>query len=167
MNEIFPCQLKELNLSCWGCCGRDFKSKDEIEKDIKINTQDFKQIKIHSTLRYLQFRDRFSENPDDLTPSGICSNAVDFGKGCIACPLHPKINKLIDKSKVKLYTNKDLRYNYCDINYECETLKAWFNMGNKEKENFILWAKNKKFNHYTYSIGNIEGTNIKEFKNNH
>jgi hypothetical protein len=32
-NQIFPCQIPLLDnkfLSCFGCCGRDFKSKKEI-----------------------------------------------------------------------------------------------------------------------------------------
>lgn len=165
VNKIMPCQIPELKLSCYGCCGRDFKSKEEILKDLKLNTLDFKKIKTPSTLRLLQFRDRLSENPDDLMPSGLCSNLVDFGGNCIACPLHYAINQVVLKEKFLAIHKKDLRFNHCDVNYECETFIFWNLFTEKQKKEFIEWISNKHYDEdlYLYSIENISGAVIKKF----
>ena len=163
IKNIYPCQLPFLNLSCYGCCGRNFKSKEEVEKDIKENTNEFNNIKQKSILRLLQFRDRLSENPDDLKPSGVCSNLVEFNKNCIACPLHPLIQKIVDKKTFLQPTKKDLRINHCDINYECETLIFWKTLTDEQKLKFIKWTAKQNYNHYKYSVDNIEGIAIRKF----
>ena len=163
IENIYPCQLPFLNLSCYGCCGRDFKSEKEVKKDIKENTKEFNKIKQKSILKLLQFRDRLSENPDDLKPSGLCSNLVEFNKNCIACPLHPSIQKIVTKEKFIQPTKKDLRINHCDINYECETLIFWKTLTNEQKLKFIKWASKQNYTHYKYSVENIEGIAIRKF----
>lgn len=164
IKNVFPCQLQELSLSCYGCCGRNWREREEIGRDLKENTKEFKKIQQKSSLRLLQFRDRFSVNPDDLKPSGLCSNLVDFGDGCIGCPLHPMINKLVDKEKYKYPAkNKDLRFNHCDINYECETFIFWKIMTDDDKKKFIKWVKKQNFDHFEYSTGNIDGSIIRKF----
>lgn len=163
VEKIFPCQIRELNLSCYGCCGRDFKSRAEIERDMKINTQEFKLIKFPSTLRLLQFRDRYDENPDVVTPSGLCSNVVNFGKGCIACPLHKFAKDIIPQDRFTQIHKKDLRENYCDVNYECETFKIWSKLNKKQKEGYVNWLSKRKFNHYDYSTKNLDGEIINKF----
>lgn len=163
INKTFPCQLPHIKLSCFGCCGRNFKSKKEVLNDIKKNTKEFNLIKEKSILRLLQFRDRLSENPDELQKSGICSNLIEFENKCTACPLHPKINKIVDK-KIFLYpTKKDLRINHCDINYECETYIFWKTMTNEQKIKYIKWVEKQNYDNYTYSTENIEGVLIKKF----
>ena len=161
-DNLFVCQLPKLKLSCWGCCGRNFTNKQEIEQDIKQNTQQFNQIKLPSTLRFLQFRDRLSENPDELMPSGICSNLVKFN-GTLACPLHPKINKIVSKKQCLRLNQKDLRVNHCDIACTCDSSNYFQIFNKKEKKEYINWLSKQNLNHYTYSIGNVEGTLIKKF----
>ncbi len=163
IDNIFPCQLPFLKLSCFGCCGRDWKNKNEILKDLKENTKEFNSIKHKSIIKLLEFRDRLSSNPDDLKPSGLCSNIVDFGNNCIACPLHPKINEIIDKKTFLFPTKKDLRINHCDVNYECETLTFWKIMKKQDKIEFIKWIEKKKYSNYQYSIENVEGISIRKF----
>ena len=165
VNNIVPCQIKELKLSCYGCCGRDFKSKDAILKDLKLNTEDFKKIKTPSTFRLLQFRDRLSEDPDELTPSGLCSNLVDFGDNCIACPLHNRINEVVSKDKFLAIHKKDLRYTHCDVNYECETYIFWNLFSEKQKNEFIIWLSDKGYEKdlYLYSTLNLDGKIVREF----
>ena len=163
IENTYPCQLPFLNLSCYGCCGRNFKSEKEVLKDLKENTKEFNNIKQKSILKLLQFRDRFSENPDDLKPSGICSNLVKFNENCIACPLHPMIQKIVKKEEFLQPTKKDLRINHCDINYECETFIFWKSLTNEQKLKFIKWASKQNYNHYKYSVENIEGIAIRKF----
>jgi len=163
IKNLYPCQLPFLNLSCFGCCGRKFKSEKEITKDINKNTKEFNKIKQKSILRLLQFRDRLSENPDELKPSGVCSNLVKFNSNCIACPLHPMIQKIVDKDKFLQPTKKDLRINHCDINYECETLIFWKILTDEQKIEFIKWVTKQNYSHYKYSVENIEGVAIRKF----
>lgn len=160
------CQLKKNDgkiISCYGCCGRDFKTQKEIEKDIDKNTSVFKFIKIPSTLRLLIFRDRLSENPDDLNPSGICSNLVKFDDGIIACPLHKDINKLVSKKEFLAIHKKDLRYNHCDVNFECETVLIWQKLSENQRTEYLEWLKSRSLDTYNYSVKNVYGDLIKEF----
>ena len=32
--ESYPCQLRHLNLSCYGCCGVKFSNQEDVESDI-------------------------------------------------------------------------------------------------------------------------------------
>jgi len=163
--NMFPCQLPHIKLSCYGCCGRDWKSKKEILEDLKKNTKDFKAIRQKSSsLSLLMFRDRLSYNPDDLTPSGLCSNVVDFGKGCVACPLHPKINDLVPKDDFLAIHKKDLRINHCDENYECTTFLAWKNMSLEERKKFVDWIEKQNYDHHDYSVDNVFGEILRKFE---
>jgi len=164
--KLLPCQIPHLNLSCFGCCGRNFKSKHLILKQLNNNTNEFNSIIIKSTLRLLQFRDRLSEIPFAVTESGLCSNIIKFKNGIIACPLHPKINEIIPNKEFN-YPNKklDLRINHCDVNYECETFKVWLKMTIKERKKLIKYIEKQKFDNYNYSIQNGDDLLIKNFLN--
>lgn len=165
LDKIFPCQIPQLKLSCYGCCGRSFKSKKDVEEDIKNNTLDFKQIKTPSTFRLLQFRDRLSENPDVLTKSGVCSNLVDFKDNCVACPLHYAINEIVSKDKFLAIHKKDLRFNHCDINFECETFIFWKHFSEKQKREYLEYLSKQNYDKdlYLYSTENLDGIMIKKF----
>lgn len=159
-----PCQIQQLSLSCYGCCGRDWKNKTQIINDLEKNTKEFESIKQKTTLNLLRFRDRLSDDPNELTPSGLCSNLVKFKNKCIACPLHPKINKLVSKKEYRYPNEKlDLRINHCDVNYECETFIFWKLLTDKQKLEFVNWVKKEKLQHFEYSQGNIDGTLIRKF----
>lgn len=164
LGNIFPCQLQMLNLSCFGCCGRRYKSKEEIFKDLANNTKEFNKIKFKHSLNLLKFRDRLSDDPWKTTNSGICSNLVKFSNQIIVCPLHPKINKIIPKTIFNLVNNKfDLRKGHCDVNYECKLFKAWKNFSNEQRLKFIEFVKNQNFDNYSFSIANVEDTNLYNF----
>jgi len=159
----FPCQIKELNLSCWGCCGREFGTKAEVEKDIDINTYEFSQLENYNDSELLKFRERLSDDRWALTPSGICSNLVDFDGGCYACPLHNLVGEIVDKKKY-VAPKKDLRIGHCDENYECETLILFKQFSQDQKEKYVKWLSTKTpINHYNYSTKNVKGVLIKEF----
>lgn len=165
--SLFPCQLSELNLSCFGCCGRDFKSKKEVDKDLEKIKKNFDKIRFKSSFRMTVFRDRLNPDPDVLMKSGICSNVVKFDSGCIACPLHPKINSLIKKEEYRFPYKKNIdpRINYCDENYQCLTFKYYEKFSVEQKKIFILWVKNKGYDYYKYSKENGENKLILEFLN--
>ncbi len=156
-----PCQIPELNLSCYGCCGNEFKGRNKVKRDIEQNSFEFEELmqRGHS-LEY--FRDRF--DGDMLSPSGTCLNLVKFSNGCIACPLHPLINELVSRDEV-IAPKEDIREFPCDVNYECKTFKIWEVMGDEQKLEYLKWLKIKKeeLNHYSYSMGNHDGKFIEEF----
>lgn len=157
------CQIPKFNLSCWGCCGRGFRSQKDVERQIEKNTFEFKKIKVPSSIRLLMFRDRFSDDNWDVSSSGVCSNLVKFKNGVYACPLHKYINDLVSKKEFLAIHKKDLRWEHCDVNFECESVILFDNLSDDIKEEYIEWLSNHKFNHYEYSIGNIEGTSIRKF----
>jgi hypothetical protein len=70
MIKFAPCQIPELNLSCYGCCGNNFKTENSVKKQIKENTLEFKKIQhSYSSLKQIWFRDRIKSY---VTPSGVC-----------------------------------------------------------------------------------------------
>jgi hypothetical protein len=175
----FPCQItfpsyqssshlseshfQNVSLSCWGCCGQDFASKKDVEKDILQNTFDFEEeFGKGKTLSQLeQFRDRFDKH--HVSPSGLCFNLVRFSNGCLACPLHNRINELVDKKEFK-GPKKDLRENHCDVNYECDTFKQWKHWTDEKKVQFLKFIEEKKMSHYQYSVLNGEDKMVEYFE---
>ena len=163
--ESYPCQLKQIGLSCYGCCGVDFGNKDEVEIDLELNTLDYNKAKSESDNNIdnlKKFRDRFSDA--EVGSSGVCMNLVDFGSGCAACPLHPFVNKIVTKSKT-VAPNEDLRVGYCDTNYKCDTLKFWNYMKLEQRKEFVEFVKLKKYDKHEYSMKNESGELIKDFMN--
>jgi hypothetical protein len=152
-----PCHIKELNISCFGCCGNSFSSKKEILKDILLNTQELTQedtITDLSEEELINFRDRF-DGDNALSENGLCYNLVDLGSGCLGCPLHDKVKYILPTdSKLKINNNSDLRVGHCDVNEECETFTAWKSMLDLEKKDFVAFVKKFEFDTYSYSVEN-------------
>ncbi len=158
--ESYPCQLRHVGLSCYGCCGVDFTEKEDVETDLELNNIDFNKAMSEKDLsneeKLKKFRDRYTD--DQVGSSGVCMNLLDFGSDCEACPLHPFINKIVDKSKT-VAPNSDLRVGYCDTKYECETLKFWSFMPLSQREEFVEFVKAKNFSNFEYSMKNESGSN--------
>ena len=129
---------------CFGCCGRDFKSKQDIEKDIKQNTHEFLY---HNDM--VRFRDR--KEKLNLRPSGVCRNIVIMDER-VLCPLHPKMNK-----------GEDLREGHCDINYLCKTAKIFNSWNKRRQRKFLRFVKRQKLDWIDYSIKMDNGTLLREF----
>jgi len=161
--KLVPCQLRELNLSCFGCCGNEFSSKEEILEEIEENSKEFSTLgKKPSKDELKSFRDRYGKQV--LSQKGLCYSLVDFGKGCVGCPLHQKVKEILPKSSnLTLEIDEDLRIGECDVNYECDTFKYWKLMSLSQREDFVKWVKEKEFSNYDYSIENIEGRLIRLF----
>lgn len=161
--EIYPCQLKFLKLSCYGCCGDDWTNKSDVENDVWLNSKDFKEIysdNNSSEEDLIFFKDRFAR--DEVSKSGVCMNLVDFGDRCLACPLHPKVNLVVSSEKT-VAPISDLRIGHCDVNYECSTVKFWNLMKIEQRKEFIEFLKSKDFDNYEYSMKNVSGALINEF----
>jgi hypothetical protein len=161
--EVYPCQLKDLKLSCYGCCRNGVSSSNSIEEDVLVNNSDFKKIYLDSNKsdeNLKKFRDRYSIK--ETLSSGVCRNLVDFGGGCKACPLHPFVNSIVDKSKT-VAPKEDLRVGFCDTKFECGTVKSWSSMNLVQRKQFIKFLKVKNYNNHSYSMSNINGELIQEY----
>ena len=132
------CQLDELKLSCFGCCGNSFKSRDKVMHDIRKNS-----------LANKSFEERGKEH-ELLRSSGICRSVVIKGRR-IVCDAHPGIN------------GKDYRDKACDKGYRCETIKEFDRWSNKKKKEFVEFLRKKRLDHYEYSMGIDKGSFLKEF----
>jgi hypothetical protein len=152
---VVPCHIKELNISCFGCCGNSFSSKKEILKDVLLNTEELTSNgNILSSYELIKFRDRF-DGDNALSENGLCYNLVDLGSGCFGCPLHNKVKHILpDDSKLKINNNVDLRVGHCDVNEECETFFAWKTMSDDEKIDFVNFVKKLELDTYSYSVEN-------------
>ena len=163
VDEYAICQLPEIKLSCYGCCGRAFKSKEDVEKDIDDNSRDFFKIHVPSTVRLIDFRDRLSKDNWKVKNSGICSNLVKFRCGIIACPLHKSINKLISTDEFFAIHKKDLRFGHCDVNFECESVKIFKKLSQEQRKAFLDWVKKQDFDSYRYSKLTVDGILLRNF----
>jgi hypothetical protein len=154
---VVPCHIKELNISCFGCCGNNFSSKKDILKDVLLNTQELTQEGTVNDLlqdNLIKFRDRF-DGDNALSENGLCYNLVDLGSGCLGCPLHDKVKYILPTdSKLKINNGDDLRVGHCDVNEECETFSNWKSMSDEEKKEFVAFVKKFEFDTYSYSIEN-------------
>lgn len=159
-----PCHIKELNISCFGCCGNSFSSKEKIEEDIRLNTQELKEIGgIKLNKKSLkEFRDRI-DGENALSLTGLCYNFVDLG-GCSGCPLHSEVNNL-GGSRFQITNDEDLRVGHCDINEECSLFVAWKKMSIQEKSKFIFWLKSQGYDSYSYSVENGEERLLQKYYN--
>jgi hypothetical protein len=162
-----PCQIPELALSCYGCCGNTFTGKKKVEKDIVQNTIELEEFIENNDFESREdalnhFRDRYSG--ETLGPSGLCLNLVQFKSGCLACPLHNMINELVPKEEY-VGPKEDLRQVPCDVNYECKTFKIWAAMGQEQRSEYVSWLSKRidSINHYSYSMGNHDGKYIEQF----
>ena len=159
----YPCQLKDLGLSCYGCCRNGVSSSFSVEKDILENNSDFKKIYLDSDMSEENlkiFRDRY--NIKETLSSGICRNLVDFEGGCKACPLHPFVNSIVSKSKT-IAPSSDLRVGFCDTKFECDTVKSWSTMNLIQRKQFIRFLESKNIKNHEYSMSNIDGNLIQEY----
>ena len=137
------CQLPRLG--CFGCCGRKFGSKAEMEKALEQNGI---ELKGHTDLK--KYRDRVDS--DDLHHSGLCKNLIREGDR-IYCPLHPLRNN-----------GEDLRIDHCDINYLCLTAKKFNSWEPDKQKRYLDFIHRKNLDWYEYSIKTDNGEFLKEFQ---
>lgn len=137
------CHIKEHGLYCFGCCGDDWLPKDQIEKGVRINTEDLK--------KHVGPIKEFRNRSWDLTEYGVCPNLVFLKDGSIGCHLHPKIH------------GEDLREGYCENDHLCKAAFMYNSFDDETKEKFVKFLISKKLDTYDYSIRMDNGELIAEF----
>ncbi len=141
------CQLKELELSCFGCCGNDYSNKKKLMRDIRKNTYEFHKSKSIKS---------FMTRTKDLRASGICANLV-FKDGKFFCPGHPALHHGKDYRAVDPDCEKD-------ADDGCKTYILFQTWGKEKQKQFLDFIKSKKLDSYTYSINMDNDSLLKEFE---
>lgn len=134
-----PCQLEEL--SCVGCCGHDFASKEELSAAICKNSLDLKDMDL------VEWRDRKS----NLLSCGLCANIVRFEDGSLGCALHPES------------AGQDLRIGHCNSEHLCMAAFLFQSWNEQMQARFIQFIKSKNLDWYAYSLKMDNDELIKEF----
>lgn len=148
-----PCQIKELDLGCFGCCGRYYAARKEVEKDIVQNTQSWDKNKQTNKLSLKEFCWR--QKP--LHTSGVCPNVVKRAKRFM-CAVHPQQH------------DEEVRAGYCDAHYLCKAAKAYGKMSEPERKKYHRFLKQKiaqGMDSYEYSMLNDDDKLIEEYERSH
>lgn len=138
--EINLCQFDKY--SCFGCCGDDFGTKEEVKEGISKNTFEFKEIKS---------KKKFADRDVFLRECGICRNLI-LENGMVLCPLHPSLNSGVDH-----------RDALCNRNYLCATFKWFLRADETTQKRFIDFIRKKNPDWYEYSIRMDNGAFLREF----
>lgn len=142
--KVNLCQIEEMNLSCMGCCGHDFKTREELEEALRKNTLTYKEAK--------DKKEWGRRSPNFVRPCGLCYNIIKVDNK-VFCPLHPSRND-----------GEELRDADCEFDYMCETFKK-FKLWDEDKQKaFIEFLKPKKLDWYEYSMGMDSSSLLKEFE---
>ena len=139
------CQLIELDLSCFGCCGNHFEDKSDLKRDIRLNTKRYQEKK--NELGYLKHISK------DLRSSGICKLVIYIDGENVGCPLHPQLN-----------SGLDLRAGHCDIEYNCTTKSEFESWDKKTRMEFIDYIIQKNLDKVEYSIKMAGGSLLGGFR---
>lgn len=142
------------DLTCMGCCGRDYKPRKELEDGIYKNTLEFKKIKDRPT--FIKRKDA-----EYLRSCGVCRNIIftDETKTKVCCPVHPAFNEPGDTT--------DLREGHCEIEYLCK-VSFLYDLWDKDKQKaFIKFIQKKNLDWYTFSIGMDNDSFVDEFDGNY
>ncbi|HLD04647.1 MAG TPA: hypothetical protein VJG90_02920 [Candidatus Nanoarchaeia archaeon] len=138
------CQLEEIGIGCFGCCGHSWTKEGEVNRDIKKNT-----------IRYKEHEDDLvflHKEASSIRPSGGCYNLVQLSSGKVGCSLHPC-----------QHSGKDLRDNVCDKDYLCKTNHLFQSWSKEKQDKFIRFLNTKKLTPFEYSMGMDRGLLLKEF----
>jgi hypothetical protein len=138
------CQLPQLHLSCFGCCGYDWATIEPVKKQIVMNT--FYYTKLYSS------KEAFADSTIGITDVGVCKGVVNLEDGSVGCPLHPKQND-----------GKDLRTGDCLRNYECNALRHYKKWPRDRRLQFLEHVARGNFDTYSYSMANANNTLIISF----
>lgn len=156
------CFIPSLGLSCFGCCGHHFGSKDAIHKFMAKNKRTLNRF-----LSSDKTHKEFMEREKLLDACGGCHSLIrekqPEGHTAYVCAVHPlRIG------------GEDVRVGYCDHDYLCKTAGHVNKMTDEEKTLFYDFLAEQQFDSYTYSIINSQETVLlkqyrdwKEKRNNH
>ena len=124
------CRIKDFKLSCFGCCGHDFGTKDELKLAIKKNNFEFLDKK---SLK------EFKLENNSLRECGVCRCVVNLTDGTLGCPLHPK------------QTNEGEDLRTCNILFECKKSFLYRTTWDEKKRKKFL-DKVKEMDCFDYSL---------------
>jgi oligoribonuclease (3'-5' exoribonuclease) len=144
---VVLCQLKDLGLSCFGCCGNSYGSRKKLHNDIKKNTLEFNSKKSIT---------HFMSRTKDLRSSGICANLIYTDK-TFYCPGHPALHSGRD------YRNLDPD---CEKDFLCKTFGLFQQWPKQRQNQFLEFLKEKVSNgmaSFDYSIKMDDGSLLEEF----
>lgn len=145
MKMAVLCQIKEFELSCFGCCGNSYSNKRKLIRDIKKNTLEFKNKK-----SLVSFMSRTRE----LKGSGICANLV-LKDSKFFCPGHPILNNGKD------YRDLDPD---CHKEHLCKAFSLFQTWNKKKQQKFLDFIESKKLDSYAYSIKIDNNSLLEEFE---
>lgn len=157
-DERNPCQLVELGLSCFGCCGFDFTSKEEMKEAIDKNTFEFQDFVNEKDITLIDLKGFKERTPSGtLRLCGICYNLTwfDRDKRLVFCPLHPKAGD---------YECSDLRLGHCNPDFMCKTAFEFRRWSKDNQDRYIRFIKEKDLDWYDYSILTENDSLLKEFE---
>ncbi len=139
------------NLTCMGCCGRDYTNRKELTEAIWKNTLEFSHLKDRKA-----FIERFEAKY--LRECGVCRNVIfaDKKKTKVMCPGHPAFNEKGNKA--------DLREGHCEVEYLCSAARAFSGWNDEKKDRFIRFIQDKKLDWYDFSMGMDNDSLLKEFE---
>lgn len=139
------CRIPELGLSCFGCCGYDWKPVDNIRRQVSYNTWRYKTL-------YTK-KEVFAGTTEGVTGAGVCRAVIKLEDGTVGCPLHPAQND-----------GKDHRKGDCIRDFECNTLKHYKSWNERTKREFLGFLATRHYDTYDYSMANARGTILASFK---
>ncbi len=139
------CQIG--NLTCFGCCGRNYKTRKEVVDRIIKNTKEYEEH-IEKGKQLSEFINRYN----DVHHSGVCHNVI-LKHNKVFCPAHPELNK-----------GNDIRIGYCDIHYLCKAAFCYKQWSDDKKKKFVEFIKNKNLDWFEFSIGMDNDSLLKEFE---
>lgn len=139
------CQLEELKLSCFGCCGREHGTKKEVGEALVKNTFSYDNAK--------DKKEWGKRMEGYIRECGICYNLIKRGNE-VFCPLHPYRNY-----------GKDIRDNVCEKDYRCKAVFLFEEKWDDEtRKKFIGFIKSKHLDWYSYSIKMDNNSLVEEFE---
>jgi hypothetical protein len=135
------CQIN--HTGCFGCCGHDFGTMEEIDSAIRNNGMEYEG--------YADKREWMNRS-EELHDCGICKNIIRFADGKLGCPLHPAVQ------------GEDMRIGHCDIAHLCKAAELFDRWDSSRQERFLDFIEKKKLNWYDYSIRIDNDELIEEFE---
>ena len=145
MKMVILCQLKELGLSCFGCCGNSYSNKRKLMGDIKKNTLEFNNSK-----SIVSFMSRIR----GLRESGICASLV-LKDEKFFCPGHPILHGGKDFRDIDPDCHKD---------HLCRAFSLFQTWDKEKQQKFLDFLESKKLDSYAYSIKMDNNSLLEEFE---
>jgi hypothetical protein len=131
-------------LSCFGCCGNSYKSKEKILEGIRKNTQEY--LDSGGDLG------KFLDKPTSVRPCGVCRNIVLHSENQVFCPAHPLVNDGVD------YRDK-----VCNKDYNCRTKKEFESWDYEKQLEFIEYIRSLDLDFIDFSMKIDNGELLKAF----